>query len=86
MHVITTIIPVINDSNTLRKLMLLYWEVVEKNKSDTDDTLKDEMFLACNSLRIQLQHPNEYLRARTLRLISRIPHRGIVDPLANPIV
>jgi|JI9StandDraft_2_1071091.scaffolds.fasta_scaffold1103775_1 vesicle coat complex subunit len=41
MHIITTIIPVIHESNELRKIMLLYWEVVEKNKSATDDTLKD---------------------------------------------
>lgn len=44
------------------------------------------MFLASNSLRNDLLHSNEYLRGRTLRLISRILHRGIVDPLANAIV
>ena len=66
--------------------MLLYWEVVEKNKSATDDTLKDELLLACNSLKKDLLHTNEYLRARTLRLVSRMMHQGIVHPLSNDIV
>lgn len=44
------------------------------------------MFLACNSLRNDLLSPNEYLRARTLRLISRCMHRGIIEPLSNAII
>lgn len=28
MHVITTIIPVVNDSPELRKAMVIYWEIV----------------------------------------------------------
>lgn len=86
MSVIKSITPIVNDSPELRKAMVLYWEIVEKTKSDTDLDLKDEMFLACNSLRNDLLSPNEYLRARTLRLISRCMHRGIIEPLSNAII
>lgn len=86
MAVIKSITPVVNDSPELRKAMVIYWEIVEKTKSETDLDLKDEMFLACNSLRNDLLSPNEYLRARTLRLISRCMHRGIIEPLSNAII
>lgn len=85
MHVITNIIPIQHKSQELRKVMLLYWEVIEKAKSPTDKNLKEEIFLANNSLRTDLLGFNEYLRGRTLRLISRIMHRGVVEPLANAI-
>ena len=54
MHIITNVIPVQHKSNELRKVMLLYWELVEKSKSPTDKSLKEEVFLACNSLRNDL--------------------------------
>ncbi len=85
MHIITNIIPLQHRSNELRKVMLLYWEIVEKAKSPTDRSLKEEVFLACNSLRNDLIGHNEYLRGRTLRLVSRIMHMGVIEPLANAI-
>jgi coatomer subunit beta len=78
MDIIKNITPYIADSAELRKALVIYWEIVEKNKSPTDKSLKDEMFLACNTLRNDLLSQNEYLRARTLRLISRCMHRGII--------
>ena len=85
MHIITNIIPVQHRSNELRKVMLLYWEIIEKAKSATDRSLKEEVFLACNSLRNDLIGHNEYLRGRTLRLVSRIMHMGVIEPLSNAI-
>lgn len=58
---------------------------MEKAKSPTDKSLKEEVFLACNSLRNDLIGHNEYLRGRTLRLVSRIMHKGVIEPLANAI-
>lgn len=49
-------------------------------------TLKDEMILVCNSLRNDLLHPNEYIRGRTLRLVSRIMHKGILEPVTSAIL
>lgn len=85
MHIITNVIPVQHKSNELRKVMLLYWEIVEKSKSPTDKSLKEEVFLACNSLRNDLVGHNQYLRGRTLRLISRIMHKGVIEPLSTAI-
>jgi len=56
-------------------------EIVNK-----DGRLKDEMILVCNSLRTDLLHPNEYLRGRTLRLVSRIMFKGILEPLISCIL
>lgn len=44
------------------------------------------MILVCNSLRTDLLHPNEYLRGRTLRLVSRIMYKGILEPLVSCIL
>lgn len=85
MHVITNIIPQQQKSNELRKVMLLYWEIIEKSKSPTDRSLKEEVFLACNSLRNDLIGHNEFVRGRTLRLVSRIMHKGVIEPLAGAI-
>jgi coatomer subunit beta len=57
----------------LKKILLFYWEAIEK--VNPNGNLKDEMILVCNSLRNDLLHPNEYIRGRTLKLVSRIPHR-----------
>ena len=54
MHLITNIVPHQHKYNELRKAMLLYWEIIEKSKSPTDKSLKEEVFLACNSLRNDL--------------------------------
>jgi coatomer subunit beta len=85
MVIITNIIPLLSKHPELRKVLLLYWEVIDKNKSANDHTLKDEMFLACNSLRSDLLSHNEYLRGRTLRLVSRIMHKGVIEPLSSAI-
>lgn len=46
----------------------------------------DEMILVCNSLRNDLLHPNEFIRGRTMRLLSRTMYRGILEPLAPTVV
>lgn len=40
MHIISTVIPIQHQSQELRKIMLLYWEVIEKCKSANDKNLK----------------------------------------------
>jgi coatomer subunit beta len=37
------------DDNEIKKLLFLYWEIVEK--TNPDGTVKDEITLACNALR-----------------------------------
>ena len=41
-------------------------------KTKPDGTVKDEITLACNALRQDLLSPNEFIRGRTLRLVSKI--------------
>ena len=54
----------------IKKLLFLYWEIVEK--TNVDGTVKDEIMLAVNALRKDLDSPNEFTRGRTLRLGSKI--------------
>jgi coatomer subunit beta len=44
------------------------------------------MILVCNSIRNDLLHPNEYIRGRTLRLLSRINQKGILETLTPSIL
>jgi coatomer subunit beta len=64
---------------------MLYWEVVDKVKEDKV-TMKDEMIMVVNSLRSDVLHSNEYIRGRTMRLLSRIPYRAILESLTPSIV
>lgn len=73
MTVINSLVPIQDESHGLKKIMLFYWEVIEKVYPNGQ--LKDEMILVCNSLRKDLLHPNEYIRGRTLKLLSRIQYR-----------
>ena len=63
----------------IKKLLFLYWEIVEK--TNLDGSVKDEMILACNALRKDLLSPNEYIRGRTLRLVSKISIKSILENL-----
>jgi coatomer subunit beta len=71
------------EDHSLKKLCLLYWEVVEK--TNADGTTKGEITLACNALRQDLLSPNEFIRGRTLRLISKIMVPDILENLINAI-
>lgn len=72
------------ESHEMKKLSLLYWEIVEKTKPD--GSIKDEMVMLCNALRKDLLSPNEFVRARTLRLIARMRYREMLDSLLTPIL
>lgn len=78
MSVIRFILPQ-NNNKTLKKLMLLYFELVPK--TDSEGKLKQEMILVCNALRNDLQHPNEYVRGGTLRFLCKIQEQDILAPL-----
>ena len=85
MDVFNNCVPKQKDSHALKKVLLYYWEVVEKTDKD-DNTLKHEFFLLCNTFRNHLLHANEYIRGKTLRLVSRIMHPGILEPLTSSIL
>ncbi|KAG5518803.1 hypothetical protein PMAC_002774 [Pneumocystis sp. 'macacae'] len=77
MHVIRFVIP--SRNKTLKKLLYYYWEICLKHSPD--GKMKQEMILACNAIRGDLQHPNEYIRGTTLRFISKLKEPEILEPL-----
>jgi len=72
------------DDHEIKRLLFLYWEVVEKLKAD--GSVRDELLLACNTLRKDLLHSNEYIRGKTLKLVSRMMYRSILEPLIQAIM
>jgi coatomer subunit beta len=71
------------DDVSLKKLLFLFWEVIEKKYPD--GRVREEFLLVCNTLRNDLTHANEYVRGRTLRLISKLPYNEILENLKSPI-
>lgn len=84
MSVIKYLVPIQQDTHDIKKILLYYWEIIEKVKPDGE--LRDEMILICNNIRKDLLHPNEWVRGRTLRLVSRIMYRGILEPISSAIM
>ena len=72
------------DEHSIKKLLFLYWEIVEK--TNVDGTVKGEVTLAVNALRKELDSPNEYIRGRTLRLVSKINVQQIVEDLVDAVI
>ncbi|EPX74303.1 coatomer beta subunit [Schizosaccharomyces octosporus yFS286] len=77
MHVIRFVMP--SRNKELKKLLYYYWEICPKYNSD--GTMKQEMILACNSFRNDLQHPNEYIRGATLRFLCKLNEPELLEPL-----
>jgi len=83
----------------LKKLMMLYWEVVPKYQESTSDEiirataegvqlkrkLLPEMILVCNALMNDLNHPNEFVRGSMLRFMCKIKDEEILGPLIPSI-
>jgi coatomer subunit beta len=62
------------DDVRVKKLLFLFWEVIEKTQNS--GKIREEFILVCNSLRKDLTHPNEYVRGRTLKLLTKLPYVG----------
>lgn len=82
MFVIRFVMPTSKNKET-KKLLLLYFELCEK--LGQDGKLKQEMILVCNALRNDLQHPNEYIRGATLRLVPKLKEVELLEPLIPSI-
>lgn len=75
---------VTSNDHQVKKLLMIYWEIVEKCKENGD--LKEEMILVCNALRQDLMHPNEYIRGATLRLLCKMRYYRILEPLKEAVL
>lgn len=83
MLIINHILPSQSKSVLLKKLVLIYWEIIQKKKHN--GVVLDEFILVCNNLRNDLNHSNEFIVGATLKLISRIAISEIIDSLIVPI-
>lgn len=84
MSVLNFVLPYQGQSVDLKKLLLIYWEIVQKRKPN--GTMLDEFMMVCNNLRNDLTHANEYVVGMSLKLIGRIAHKEILDSLVPPIM
>ncbi|CAI2382718.1 unnamed protein product [Moneuplotes crassus] len=73
----------VSEDHQIKKLCLLYWEAVEK--TNPDGTTKGEITLACNLLRQDLLSSNEFIRGRTLRLVSKIPVQDVLEAVISAV-
>jgi coatomer subunit beta len=71
------------DDHQLKKLLMLYWEVVPKYSAD--GKLLPEMILVCNALRNDLISPNEFIRGCMLRFLCKIKEHELLEPLIPSI-
>lgn len=69
---------------TLKKLLLLFWETVDKVEPTTGK-LRPEFILACNMLMRDLNVPNEFICGFTLRLLTHIREAEMVEPLVASV-
>lgn len=81
MTVIRFVMPV--PDNRLKKLLLVFWEVVPKYTPD--GKLMHEMILVCDAYRKDLQHPNEFVRGSTLRFLCKLKEPELLEPLMPAI-
>eukprot|EP00755_Sulcionema_specki_P008976 Sspe_Gene.6134::Locus_2057_Transcript_1_1_Confidence_1.000_Length_2963::g.6134::m.6134/K17301/COPB1, SEC26; coatomer subunit beta len=72
-----------NHIHSLKKLVLYFWEVIEK--TDASGKLLPELIMLVDFLRRDLEHPNEYVRGATLRFMCRLRERDILEPLAPTV-
>mmetsp|Transcript_24653 Transcript_24653/g.61827 ORF Transcript_24653/g.61827 Transcript_24653/m.61827 type:complete len:954 (+) Transcript_24653:242-3103(+) len=84
-NVLMTVIQYVMPSkdHELKKLMILYWEVIPKKAPD--GKLLPEMILVCNSLRNDLNHPNEFIRGATLRFLCKLKEAELLEPLVPSV-
>jgi coatomer subunit beta len=88
-----------SDDKQLKKLCMLYWEVVPKYQEPTSEELLaaasshtqharkllPEMILVCNALMNDLNHPNEFVRGSMLRFLCKVKDEEILGPLIPAI-
>ncbi len=88
-----------SNDKPLKKLCMLYWEVVPKYQEATSEEvlaaasggpavkrkLLPEMILVCNALMSDLNHANEYVRGSMLRFLCKVKDEEILSPLIPSI-
>ncbi|PSS07249.1 Coatomer subunit beta-1 like [Actinidia chinensis var. chinensis] len=73
-----------SEDHTVQKLLLLYFEIIEK--TDSQGRVLQEMILICQNLLNNLNHPNEYIRGVTLRFLCRLKETEVIEPLIPAVL
>ncbi|EKX73737.1 conserved hypothetical protein [Theileria equi strain WA] len=73
-----------SNHHRLKKLVHLFFQIFDMCKPD--GTVRDELILVCNALRNDLCSPNEFVRGSVLRLLSKIRHLNLIQPLVPSII
>lgn len=82
MTIIRFVLP--SNHHRLKRLVHLFFQIFDF--SAPDGTVREESILVCNALCNDLSSPNEYIRGSVLRLISKIRHWTIVQPMIGAIL
>ena len=82
MSVIQYVMP--SNDHTLKRLFLLYLSSIKR--TDNDGKLLSELILAINTLINDINHPNEYIRALTLKFICSVNEKEIIQPITHEII
>ncbi|ELP85042.1 coatomer subunit beta, putative [Entamoeba invadens IP1] len=82
MNVIRYALP--STDHEVKRLFLFYLSTVQR--VDEAGKLLPELILAINSLLQDLNHPNEYVRALTLKFILTVREKEFLQPLAHAVV
>ncbi|KAI5180759.1 coatomer subunit beta [Nematocida sp. AWRm80] len=70
-----------------KRLILLFYQYMEGIEiEDSEGNLKDEILMVCNMIRMHLAHPNEHVRTKAIRIVSRFRNPSIFDALKEPFV
>jgi len=81
MSVIRFILP--SEDNQIKKRLQIFWEnCIFTNE---DGSLKSEMILVCDTIRRDLQSPNEFIRGSTCRMLCNINQLKLLEPLMDAI-
>ncbi|OAG31095.1 coatomer, subunit beta [Nematocida displodere] len=79
---LTMFIPKAKDK---RLIALFYLFMEGVSIEDEQGNLKDEILMVCNMIRSHLNHPNEHVRTKAIRLVSRFRNPSIFDALKTPL-
>ncbi|XP_044978546.1 coatomer subunit beta-1-like [Hordeum vulgare subsp. vulgare] len=86
-HLLVTVVRYVLPSkeHIIQRLLLLYLEVVDK-RDEAFGKVSPEMTLISHKLRNNLQHPNEYIRGVTLRVLCRLREPELLEPLLPAVI
>jgi len=73
-----------SENHTIKKLVLVFFEIVERKSAD--GKLLAEMILICDAMKANLNHANEFIRGNTLRFLTKVRDRQIIESLVADVI